>query len=235
MLKFKPVVSALVTSALLTGCATVPVTSKEGVVKVVYSMKYPDGSIQKELPAEVTIVKREATQGVVAGQVALNIFMLALGGGVGVQGFSKDALKGSTIRELERREHIQNPVPGRFLGELEEKVNAAIQADEALREKRFTKPLRVAGGNARLIYETLLGEDDQRFRLKTDLLVYKTKENANLWSGPYVVNCQDASPEPFIQAQWAEQDYLLVKTQLDAMLATCEKKVLAELLGMLSE
>jgi hypothetical protein len=50
-----------------------------------------------------------------------------------------------------------------------------------------------------------------------------------------VVNCQGASDEPLPLSQWATNDYQLVKTQLDAMLAACETKVMAGLPDLLKD
>lgn len=97
---FKPIVSLLTSSVMLTGCASAPVATTPGAVNVVYFMRYPDGSYLKERPTEITIVKRETTQKQVAVQVALNVFMLAMGGGVGFQGFGKDELKGPNTKPI---------------------------------------------------------------------------------------------------------------------------------------
>ncbi len=226
---------SILAAVLLTACASQPTATTPGMVQVVYSQYYPDGSRLKEIPTEVTIVKREATSKNVASQVALNVVMLALGGGVGFQSFSKDGLKGVPVDGLNERANVQNPVATRFVSDLQAKVAAAVQENAAWRDRHYREPLTVAGGSTRLVYETLAGTDEERFRLKTDLTVYKRKESANLLSPNLVVDCQDASPEPLTQSQWAEAEYRSVKIQLDAMLAACETKVLAELPSLLRD
>ena len=116
---------------LLAACASPPQQAAKplGVVRVVYTQTYPDGSRLKEIPTEVTIVKREATTSVVGAQVALNVFMLAMGGGFGFQTFSKDSLKGAVIEGPTDRANLKNPVAGTFMLNLQTSVNDAIQAD----------------------------------------------------------------------------------------------------------
>jgi hypothetical protein len=194
------------------------------MVQVEYSQHYPDGSRLKQVPTEVTIVKREATHKNIAGQVALNVVMLALGGGGGVQGFSKDGLKGAPLEGLTERANVQNPVSTQFVSDLRSKVVVAVQSNAGWRDKSYLEPITVAGGNTSLVYETLADTEEERFRLKTDL-VYKRKEVASLWSNAnVVVDCQDASPEPLTQSQWAGANYQSVKTQSDAMLAAVRRK-----------
>jgi hypothetical protein len=224
-------IAAVVVSICLAGCASTPQTKTPGVVKVEYSLDYPDGSRLKETPTEVRIVKREHTQKNVAAQVLLNVLML--GAGSGFQGFSKDGLKGSTIEDISSRENLRTPVTGTFVTALEKKVNASLQSNEKLRGNLYTKPLRVAGGDSRLVYESLQGNDEEQFRLKTSLSVYKVKENYfSLMPGGYM-SCDEESPEPMPQSKWAENDYQLVKTQLNDQLARCETKILAKLADLL--
>ena len=65
--------------ALLSACASPSrqAARPPGVIGVVYTQVYPDGGRLKEIPTEVTIVKREATTSLVGAQVALNVVMLA--------------------------------------------------------------------------------------------------------------------------------------------------------------
>jgi hypothetical protein len=235
--RVKPAIGIVVASTLLTACASQPVNTKVGEVKVQYSLLYPDGSRLKELPTEVTVVKRESTIKSVAAQVGLNVLALALGGGVGFQGFSKDDLKGVRIEDAVSRENLKNPVSNEFLRELESKVSATVQQNPALAQKGYQRPILVAGGNARLVYESLAGEDEERFRLKSDLIVYKQREGAGLFTfkSVNVVDCENASDNPLPLDQWAVNNYQSVKTQLDAMLSTCESKVLAKLPELLED
>ncbi|WP_034294693.1 hypothetical protein [Herbaspirillum sp. RV1423] len=119
---------------------------------------------------------------------------------------------------------------GKFVVDLQNKINRLVQENVSYKNTAFHQPILVTGGRAALVYETL-GNDEEKFRLKTDLFIYKSKEKKSYFSpNPYVkVDCQDASPEPLSRDQWAKDDYRLVKTQLDSMLAECEKKVLANL------
>lgn len=234
----KPGIGIVVASTLLTACASQPVNTKVGEVKVQYSLFYPDGSRLKELPTEVTVVKRESTIKNVAAQVGLNVLALALGGGgVGFQGFSKDDLKGVPIEDAVSRDNLKNPVSSEFLSNLQMHVSAAVQHDPGLVQKSYQQPMLIAGGNARLVYESLAGEDEERFRLKSDLIVYKRREEAGLFAfkSVNVVGCETASDNPLPLSQWAVNDYQLVKTQLDAMLSSCQTKVIAGLPELLKD
>lgn len=236
--RIKAVIGIAVASTLLTACASQPVNTKIGEVNVQYSLFYPDGSRLKEIPTEVTLVKRESTVKNVAAQVGLNVLGLALGGvGAGFQGFSKDDLKGVRIEDAVSRENLKNPVSNEFLRELKSKVSAAVQQNPALAQKGYRKPILIAGGYARLVYESLAGEDEELFRLKSDLIIYKRREDANLltFSPNIVVDCETASDNPLTLSQWAVNNYQLVKMQLGAMLSTCESNILAKLPVLLKD
>jgi len=224
------IIAVLIAVTYLAGCASTPTKQPAGKLQVSYSLNYPDGSRLKEVPKEVRIIQRETTQRQVGAQVALNVFMLALGGGMGVQTFGKDELKGDEIEDTSTRENLLNPVASEFVQRLQGKVDAALKAAPALQAKSFAQPLLVAGGNARLVYETLLEGEEEQFRLKNDLVIYKRKENAGMWDYPFVVvNCESVSSEPRLRSQWAQQDYLLIGTELGAALDACEAKVMAAL------
>jgi hypothetical protein len=227
----------LASSALLASCATPPSTSSSdgGALKVIYSRIYSDGSALKETPAEIRMVTREATSNNVAAQVGLNAVLLAMGA-VSFRGFSKDDLKGSELTDVADRSHLQNPVPTEFVGRLQARVDAFLQADESLQKRRFERPLIVSGGNARLVYESLLGTAEEKFRLKADLVVYKKRESSTMASlmAPVVVECSGESPDAWSQSRWAQENYLLVKVQMDALLQSCETKVQGNLHKLLN-
>lgn len=217
---FSPAVCIACSAALLAACASQPVAIAPGEVRVLYSTLYPDGSRLKEIPTEVTIVKRENT---------LN--------NVGVQGFSKDGLKGSRIDDAASRANLQNPVAGKFLGNLKDRIDNALRQDPGLKDRTFREPVLVVGGNTRLIYETLADGEEERFRLKTDLLVYKRRESAGLFSfTPLVtVDCRNESAEPLPRDQWALNDYQPVRTHLETMMSDCEARVMADLASLLKD
>lgn len=228
----------LASSALLASCATPPSTSSSsdaGALKVIYSRIYPDGSALKEKPVEIRMVTREATSNNVAAQVGLNAVLLLMGA-VSFRGFSKGDLKGSELTDVADRSHLQNPVPTEFVERLQARVDGFVQADESLKKRRFERPLIVSGGNARLVYESLLGTEEEKFRLKTDLVVYKKRESSAMASlmAPVVVQCSGESPDAWPQSRWAQENYLLVKVQLDALLQACENKVQENLRELLN-
>ena len=148
----------------------------------------------------------------------------------------KDSLKGAVIEGPADRANLKNPAAGTFMLSLQASVNDAIQADATLRHKTFNNSLNVIG-STQLVYETLASTDEERYRLKTDLMVFKKKESASLVSmAPFVtVNCQNQSPTPLVQARWAENNYQIVKDEIDSMYAACQKNVLADLKNLLKD
>lgn len=86
-----------------------------------------------------------------------------------------------------------------------------------------------------LTYENL-GNDEEKFRLKSLIQVYKPKENKSLFSiSPNVqVVCDHASSEPLSQEEWAKDDYLMIKSEMASMFSACEEKVVAELPALLA-
>lgn len=230
--------TTIATSIALIGCASNPAAVREaGSVPVRYTTSLPDGSVLKERPSEVTIVRKANTQKEVGKQVALNVLMLALGGGAGLQTFGKGDLRGGVIELAGDRANIKNPIPDEFVTRLNERINGAIRADAVLSQKVWENPIEVAGGHTRLLYETLLGEEE-KFRLSMSLVVYKRKENWSSFSlqRPNVeVGCEMASDKPLPLPAWSDNQYSLVKTELTAMLDKCEKDVVAAMPGLLKQ
>ncbi len=86
-----------------------------------------------------------------------------------------------------------------------------------------------------LVYDTLAGVDQERFNLRTEPQGYKRKEAFNLWSPSVIATCSEASGKPLPQAEWASDNYALVRTTLKRMLNACEATVLAQLPVLLKE
>lgn len=233
---------------LATGCASTP-TASEGQpgaslagerasVKVAYTKTFIDGSSLKEQPTEVTIVRRANTQKEVGKQVMLNVLMLGLGGGVGMQGFSKSQLQGDLIELAGDRGNLVNPVPDAFVSRLNGAIAAAIQSDPSLPKRSWSNPVLVAGGQARLLYTELGGADEEQFNLVLSLEVFKRKESASMLSitSPVVKTpCGGSSDKPMPLADWSANQYERVKTEFTALLEQCEKNVLAALPALLKE
>ena len=221
-------------AVLLGGCASAPPKSPDtaslGVLNVIYSTQLPDGSKLKEIPTEVTMVRRETTGKSVAMQVGLNVVMLALGGGIGFSGFSKDDLKGEKIEDAgEDRSNLQNPVISpAFLQPLQSAVNERMVQDKIGQNQSFHNPLVAGGGSARLIYDTLTGDQDPLYQLSLELVVYKHPEDG-LFKSNRMVSCDQRSEPPQPLAYWNESSYSHVRQELNRMLADCQQKVLAEL------
>ncbi|GBU15117.1 hypothetical protein AwPolaro_04950 [Polaromonas sp.] len=181
---------------------------------------------------EVTIIRRLDKQQRVSFSLTQAALILAMGQIPAHNG--KEGLASHVIDGVTDRHNLQNPVSTTFVSHLESKVNAAIQYDQTLLDKFYTTPLTVVGGSARLVYENLSSDDQERFHLKLILIVSKPREHAG-FTTVKKVDCTSESPEPLLQSRWAKDDYKLVKTQLDGMLNACEAKVLAGLPTLLKK
>lgn len=232
--------SVLLVAALASACANNPTTPASADAspqppQVTYSLYYADGSRMKQEPREVMVVRRSTTGKAVATQVLLNVALFALAGGLAVNPFSKDGLKGERIDDVQDRERVRNPISTDFIAALQARVNAAVASRPGLASRQFKHPIVVAGGHTTLVYETLSGDEQERFQLKTDLQVFKRRESAGLFSmNPATqVSCADTSAPARPMAEWSAQDYALVRQTLDPMLENCSQRVLAQLEEML--
>lgn len=233
----KPTTLALICAFTLGSSATVHAAdAAPGTVLATASMVYPDGSELRARPTEVQIVKAEQMHKSVAGKVALGVLMFALGGGTGYTTSSKDNMVGSTIEGLEDRSKLQIGDASAFASHLQTTVQTAMQSNAEWADKTFKYPLTVAGGVVNLVYEGLTGDDATRYRLKADWVVYKRRESFTLFGAPNTrVDCSYQSPAPLTQTAWAENNYALVKAELDAILPACEQKVVAALPDLLKD
>ncbi|TFY97339.1 hypothetical protein [Ramlibacter rhizophilus] len=233
----------LVASLSLAGCASpehlqandsahdgAPRLHPPGRVKVEYSTSFGDGSWLQEPPTEVLLLRREATQKQIGRQLALNAFLLVATRSVGFQTFSKEQLKGIPIPDVQDRSNLQNPVPTTFVNSLERTVNDRVSKDPEFRGKTFQHPIVVGGGFASLVYESLVGESTDYY-LRLDLNVYKQRKSASIFNftPPAIVNCAKRSEGARPLEEWAADSYQPLKTQLEQILAACERKVIAEL------
>lgn len=226
---------ALVLMQVLAGCASVP-TEQTNTVQVEYSTRYFDGSILKRPPAEVQLVRREDVSKAVAGQVGLNILMLALRAGLGGPGsFNKDDMAGQAITDVTDRENLSNPVATEFVQSLQRAVDEhLVQQQGVWTGRSFKKPLVVGGGRANLVYADSADADDPGYQLVLQLQVYKLPERALSWARP-VADCNSRSEPAQALHWWAEQDYLQVRQELDQMLQACKAEVLAQLPQLLEK
>lgn len=220
---------------LMAGCASTPPPEvAPGTLKVNYSLRYPDGSLLKEFPKEVKFVRTADTQRNVAGQVVLNVLMLAAGGGFATKGFSKEDMKGAEIVGIDNRDNIKNQIPSTFMQNIRSKVSAYFVEHPDLQAKSFKNPLVVAGGGVRLIYESLTGEEADLYRLNADMVIYKQKENGKLFSDPNVyVSCDKQSKNMFSEKQWSENSYELVRVEMEKLMAACESNIVAAMPDLL--
>jgi hypothetical protein len=205
-------------------------------VGVAYTTKFTNGSYLKEVPEEVFIVRPKNTQNNVAAQVALNMFMFALGGGLAVNGFDKSDLKGDKLDDVKDRKHVRNPVSTDYIGKLSKEINAALQARAELKPGAYKNSVMVAGGSSTLIYESLTGDEANLYKMNTELTIYKRKEDAGLFTfNPFVeVSCNRVSEKALPLEDWAKDDYVMVQQWVDETLDQCSKKVVGALPDLLA-
>ena len=201
---------------------------------MVYSTLYANGARLKDIPAEVRIVSRESTGKATAAQVGLNIVMLALGG-LSVKTFSKDDLTGDEIAGVADRSHLRNPVATDFVQTLQRAVDVHMQEQGVWAGRTFSKPLVVGGGNVKLVYANLAGQEAPNYQLLLDLQVYKSPEERSIWSASPVVDCHARSEPAQALSWWADNSYSQVQQQLEQMLQTCERKVVEQLPKLLEK
>ena len=234
-----PVATATAVTAVPAAAAAAVSAAPEApatILGVAYTTKFSNGSRLKEVPEEVFIVRPKHTQNQVAGQVALNVVMFALGGGLGFSGFSKEDLKGEKFEDVKDRQHVRNPVATDYIRQLSKKVNGALQARPELQSGTLKNAVMVAGGSSTLIYESLSGEEANLFKMNTELSVYKRKESAGLFTfSPLVeVSCNRVSEKALPLEDWAKDDYRMVQQWLNETLEQCSQKVIAALPEMLA-
>ena len=131
------------------------------------------------------VVRRENTGNYVAGQIALNVALSLIAGGVsiGAQGFSKDELAGTTLEELKDDPVSANPAIGELTDALSKvatdiyRKRAEAAHALALTDGSTPEEIEEAGrvqkeadtplnpGPWHLVYENLTGTDEL-FRLK---------------------------------------------------------------------
>lgn len=227
-IKFQAASRGVAAALAVCGLCIGAIAQDNAPIKAEYSLVYPDGSKLKERPSEVRIVTPAQMQKLVGAKVGLAVLLFAATGGTSMSSGSKHDLNGSEIELPTDRSNLQIPDPDAFAARLGAKVNEAITSDGVSVAKPISRPLTLAGGAAHLVYESLSGEEAELYRLTTDWVVYLRKESRFSLSGPFVftVNCASSSDKARSQKEWAENGYAQVKSELDAGVQACEKKVL---------
>jgi hypothetical protein len=205
-------------------------------LNVVYTTMMGPNSTLKEVPREVRLIRRESTQKNIGQQVALNVLLFAVGGGLGAQGFSKDELNGIDVPDVQDRAYLKNPVAEEYVVTLKSAINEKLADNSSYKGKTFKQPVMVQGGRASLIYESLAGEPINYF-LKLDLLVAKRKESAGMLTfNPVVyVDCSGRSEQSMVLENWAQENYKSVSVELKKMLDSCQSKVVANIDNLLAQ
>ena len=205
-------------------------------LKVIYSTTFGENSVLKEVPKEVRLIRREATQKNIGQQVALNALLFVVGGGFGAQGFNKTDLNGIAIPDVEDRTYLKNPVSEEYVASLKASLNETAASNPAYKDKIFKQPVVVQGGAASLVYESLMGGPVTYF-FKLDLLIAKRKETAGMFTlNPVVyIDCSGRSEQSKTLENWALDNYKEVSIEFQKLLNSCQNKTIAEMGNLLDQ
>ena len=136
------------------------------------------------------------------------------------------AMHGLPIGDVRDRGNLLNPVPTRFVEDLQRQLNASIARDPQLVRQRFRNPVWVAGGRAALVEQKGSGEPLLQFNLL--LTIYRHPDNG-AFGATHVVDCSVAKGPARTLAQWSQGgSYLPLKRSLDQALTECQQRVVAQ-------
>lgn len=210
----------------------VPASAVNTAVKpllVIYSYRNSSGGMTKSDMDDLLIVHARTTQNQVVAQVALSVAMLVLVGGVGVSTFGKEDLKGEAPKDLKDKNRSGNPARTLLLADLQRESLEWLAANPKTNELKFTQPLVITGASWRLIYNSL-SADDQIYRLRLDVGVYKTRDKSSFFQEKIKAgkDCLYVS-EPRTLNEWKANDYQAVTDSVPVAVAKCSKEFVAQL------
>lgn len=241
-MRSKFTLSFCLTAALATGCAT------------------GEKSARIVPPGQVTVVKsygtandfsnvRLVTAAKLAQGNAINILTLprVLVGGSGPLYLEKTEAYGALL-ETEDKKPVPSPLGdgAKFVESVQVAVNDFLKDSPAFAQKTYKKSINVSTPVVRLIYESLTGDDAQKYRLHVSMVARKvTEAQPSLMDalkqsaegkqlGFVSVDCGYVSPQALPLAQWAQTDYDLLKTEVKNSGEICRKKIVDQLPDMLS-
>lgn len=184
---------------------------------------------------ELRVVRRVDTQAGVAAQVAFNVVTAAVLGSVSFESFSKTALAGSPVEELQDEALAANPGMHELLDAMSIEATRVYRArvekrlaqgreegwtrEEMLEEAQVQAeadwPLNA--GNWHLIYENLMGDDE----------LYRLHLSAALGRPGFMrppLECAYQS-EPVAWAQWMADDWRLLREEKVKAVAQCTQQL----------
>ena len=219
--------------ALLAGCAMDfrMADLPPGQTMVLYSNTAGDWPMARPESREVLLVPGNmqiSDSAVAAGVIVTNMISIPLTKVLYYPDTTKDpqAMHGIPIPFARERGNLVNPIPTRFLEDLQRSLNASIARDPQLLRQRYRSPVWVAGGRAALVEQK--GSSPALYQMNLLLQVYRRAENGAS-NGTHVVDCSGAKGPPRTMDQWSQGGaYLPVKRTLDEALVACERLVLAQ-------
>ncbi|RZJ08080.1 MAG: hypothetical protein EOO54_23020, partial [Haliea sp.] len=138
-----------------------------------YSAIGADGSRNKDITAQLRVVHLQATQNLVAQQVAINAALMLLSGGLalGIHTFGKETLLGDAPEAPIQPDSLQNPGLQKLPADLARRAASWLSSQPALQGKTFSRPLFVSIPSWRLVYNSW-DAGDATYRLKFDADIY---------------------------------------------------------------
>lgn len=211
-----------------------PPTAAGKPLIIVYSRTGARENVMKEVMDDFRVVHASTTQKNVAGQVALNVALLLLGGGgMNFRTFDKEGLIGDSPEDLKDKNRLKNPAQSLLLEEVKRQTFDWLAANPKTSELKFSKPLVISSAAWRLVY-TSLSSDDKTYQLKLDVEIYKRRDKASFFSDPVQVGkgCHFTSKAmPF--DDWKANDYQAVADLRPVAVAQCAKEFTAQLPDLL--
>ncbi len=220
---------AVVFAVALAGCATGVNQSalRPGEVRVEYSTSDADLPMLDAWQREVVLVNRgnaaDVFQRFTVDVVTSYTFKAPP---VPAAELYPNIWQSMAIPDVKDRSNLQNPVPTRFVAELQDALNARIARDK-LAKGVYRNPVLVSNGRAALFYESRAQLPQYTYRLALQLAVYRRSESGAA-NSTHMVNCSGKFGEAQPLAHWAQGSYRHVKRVLDAALLECRNKVVAQ-------
>lgn len=230
-----PVASTVTaTSSVSAGLTpTISATLAPYPLKVVYSHIGADQSEVKPVMDNLRVIHAIAVQKGVAAQVALNVAMLLLGGGMGFTTVSKDNLTGREPAEVKDMSRLKNPALVQLVQEMQRQSVDWLASSSKTNTLAFTKPLVISSAAWKLVFNSH-SADDKTYQLKFNADVYKIRDKKSFFSNPSSTgeSCYYESKARPLE-EWMANDYQAVVDLAPVAVAQCAKEFTAQLPNLL--
>ena len=210
-----------------------PLVAAPRMLPVVYSYTGADQSTTKAIMDDLRVVHLSAMQKNLAAQIALNIGMLFLGGGVGFSGVSKESFAGALPDDVKDVSRLKNPAMVQLVQEVQRQSSDWLGSSAKTSELKFSRPLVVSSAAWRLIYNSH-SPDDKTYQLRFDADVYKIRDKKSFFSNPSSTGkrCSYVS-NPRQIGEWKVNDYQAVVDLMPIVVTQCAKEFTAQLPDLL--